>query len=284
VRIFSARQYHSVIHFAAMKAVGESRSIPLTYYDNNITGTLNLLQVMGDHKCKRLIFSSSCTVYGDKPSPLSEETSTGNNTNAYAATKYMLELILQDLQRCDPTWAIVLLRYFNPVGAHPSGTMGEDPRGVPNCLMPYVLQVMVGRLKELTVHGTDYPTRDGTCIRDYIHVMDIARGHIDALNWVDKAQGEAAAAGKPTGILEVFNFGTGNGTTVLELVAAMEKAIGRPVPVVLGPRRDGDLSAAYANPGKAERIIGWKPQHNVEDMCRDAWRWQSMNPTGYSTQ
>ncbi len=271
-----------MIHFAAFKAVGESRQIPLTYYDNNLSGTISLLQAMSDAGVKRLVFSSSCTVYGDSPSPLAEDSATGGVTNAYAATKYMMEQILFDLQRCDPTWAICILRYFNPVGAHPSGTMGEDPRGIPNCLMPYVLQVMVGRLERLTVHGTDYPTRDGTCIRDYIHVEDVARGHIDALVWLDKTQGEAAAAGKPTGLIDVFNFGTGNGTSVLELVHAMEKVVGREVPRVMGPRRAGDVPAAYANPAKAEKVLGWKPKYNVEDMCRDAWRWQSGNPNGYA--
>jgi UDP-glucose 4-epimerase len=283
-RIFKAHTYHSVIHFAAFKAVGESRQIPLTYYDNNLSGTITLLQVMAESNCKKLVFSSSCTVYGDAPSPLSEESTTGGVTNAYAATKYMMEQILLDVARCDPTWAVVILRYFNPVGAHPSGTMGEDPRGIPNCLVPYMLQVLVGRLPKLTVFGTDYDTRDGTCIRDYIHVMDVARGHIDAITYLEKTQTELTAAGKPAGFVEIFNFGTGNGTTVLELLAAMQKAAGREVTHVLGPRRAGDVPAAYANPAKAERVLGWKPQYSIEDMCRDAWLWQSKNPNGYATE
>ena len=239
---------------------------------------------MASVNCKNLIFSSSCTVYGNAESPLTEDAPIGNNTNAYAATKYMMEHILMDVQRSDPSWAIVILRYFNPVGAHPSGTMGEDPRGIPNCLMPYVLQVLVGRLEKLTVHGNDYPTRDGTCIRDYIHVMDVARGHIDALNFLIKSQDECTKANKATGFIDVFNFGTGNGTTVLELVHAMEKVVGRPVPHVIGGRREGDLAAAYANPTKAEKVLGWKPKYSIEDMCRDAWNWQSNNPMGYSTK
>jgi UDP-glucose 4-epimerase len=282
--VFAAAKFEAVIHFAAFKAVGESRQKPLMYYDNNIAGTITLLETMAAHNVKRLVFSSSCTVYGTSPSPLSEEAPTGGGiTNAYAATKYMMEQILFDLQSCDPTWNITILRYFNPVGAHPSGLMGEDPRGIPNCLMPFVLQVLVGRLEKLTVFGTDYPTRDGTCIRDYIHVMDVARGHIDAINWMAKEIDTRKTAGAATGFVETFNFGTGTGTTVLELVAALEKASGKKVNMVLGPRRDGDLAAAYANPAKALRMLGWKAENTIEQTCVDAWRWQSNNPNGYST-
>ena len=274
--------FHVVIHFAAHKAVGESRRIPLEYYDNNLGGSVALLQTMAAHSCKRIIFSSSCTVYGSAKSPLSEASPTGEGlTNAYAATKMMMETILTDLQRCDPQWSVVLLRYFNPVGAHPSGLIGEDPRGVPNCVLPFIQQVLVGRRDKLTVHGSDYATRDGTAVRDYIHVMDVAQGHIDAMTWLDAKQ---AAPGAPPGLLDVFNFGTGNGTTVLELMHAMEKAAGKPVAHVMGPRREGDLDMAYANPAKAAQVLGWSCKRSLDDICADAWRWQSNNPYGYDTE
>jgi UDP-glucose 4-epimerase len=281
----STPAFHMTIHFAAMKAVGESRQIPLTYYDNNISGSVNLLRVMDAYNCKRIIFSSSCTVYGSvAKSPLSEDSPVGEGlTNAYATTKFMMETILRDLYSCYPEWTIIILRYFNPVGAHPSGLIGEDPRGVPNCILPYLLQVLVGRREKLTVYGSDYPTRDGTCIRDYIHVMDVAQGHIDALNWVDKVRAERPSDSKQ-GMLDVFNFGTGNGTTVFELIHAMEKAAGRPIPHVVGARRDGDLDAAYANPVKAANVLGWHCKNSIEQICTDAWNWQSKNPSGYETR
>ena len=194
----------------------------------------------------------------------------------------MMETILTDLQRCDPAWAVVLLRYFNPVGAHPSGLIGEDPRGVPNCLLPYVLQTLVGRREKLTVHGSDYPTRDGTPIRDYIHVMDVAQGHLDALDWLDRTQAASSPPGK--GLLDIFNFGTGEGTSVFELVHAMERAAGKKCPLVVGPRRDGDLDMAYANPAKAREVLGWSCQRSLDDICVDAWRWQSANPFGYDVE
>jgi UDP-glucose 4-epimerase len=273
------RALHS-FSLRSVQAVGESRAKPLYYYNNNLVGMITLLQAMEAAGCKTLVFSSSCTVYGDQPSPLSETSPIGHlaqTTNAYAATKQIAESMLFDLARCDPSWSICVLRYFNPVGAHPSGLLGEDPRGVPNCLMPFVLQVLVGRLEKLTVYGTDYPTRDGTCIRDYIHVVDVARGHLDALRWM----GEQQAAGA-RGLIDVFNFGTGQGTTVLELVAAMEKASGKKVNMVLGGRREGDLDAAYADPSKAARVLGWTPQFSIDDSCVDAWRWQSNNPSAYA--
>ena len=245
--LFAANAFDGVIHFAALKAVGESRAKPLLYYDNNLGGTLVLLQAMADAGCKTLVFSSSCTVYGDGVPPLSEDSPTGLTTNADASSKLITEQMLADICRGDPSWRVCILRYFNPVGAHPSGLIGEDPRGVPNCLMPYVLQVLVGRLEKLTVFGKDYATRDGTAIRDYIHVVDVARGHLDALSWMGRQLEAAKAAGGAPGLLEYFNFGTGTGSTVIELVAGMEKASGKKVNLVWGPRRDGDLPEAYAD-------------------------------------
>jgi len=248
LKLFSNYKFDGVIHFAAMKAVGESRQIPLTYYDNNLSSTLNLLQAMDKAGCKNLVFSSSCTVYGEKATaPFTELSPVGGTTNAYATTKFMTEQILADISRCDPSWRFCILRYFNPVGAHPSGILGEDPRGIPNCLMPYVQQVLVGRLEKLTVFGNDYPTRDGTCIRDYIHVVDVARGHLDALVWMRKNVEALEKDGKSTGFIEYFNFGTGTGSSVLELVAGMEKASGKKVTLVFGPKRAGDLAEAFAD-------------------------------------
>jgi UDP-glucose 4-epimerase len=253
----AAAPFDGVIHFAAMKAVGESRKIPLEYYDNNIGGMLTLLACMAEAGCKSIVFSSSCTVYGEgAKAPFSEASPVGGTTNAYATTKHMAEQMLADVARCDPTWRVCILRYFNPVGAHPSGTLGEDPRGVPNCLMPYVQQVLVGRLPVLTVFGRDYATRDGTCVRDYIHVLDVARGHLDALVWMRKTVAAREAAGQPTGLIDYFNFGTGTGSTVLELVAAMEKASGKKVEMAWGARRDGDLAEAYADITKVRREGG----------------------------
>jgi UDP-glucose 4-epimerase len=246
----------------------------MIYYTNNLKGSINLFEVMAEHGCKTLAFSSSCTVYGGSPSPLAEDSPTGAGiTNAYARTKFMIEEVLKDLYAADPTWKVAILRYFNPVGAHPSGLIGEDPRGIPNCLMPYVLQVLVGRLGQLTVYGSDYETRDGTPIRDYIHVVDVARGHLDALAWMGKQSG---------GLLDTFNFGTGNGVTVFELVHAMERASGKKVPLSVGPRRPGDLTQSFCVPEKAARVLGWKAQLSLDDMCRDAWKWQSENPNGFA--
>lgn len=281
--VFAGTKFDCVIHFAGYKAVGESRAKPMLYYSNNLKGTITLLEVMADAGCKQIVFSSSCTVYGSAVSPLTEESSVGVGiTNAYARTKFQIEEILGDLALADPAWKVVILRYFNPVGAHPSGLLGEDPCGIPNCLMPYILQVLVGRLEKLTIFGSDYPTRDGTPIRDYIHVVDVARGHLDALTWMTKALADAAAAGAPSPrICERFNFGTGNGVTVFELTAAMERASGKKVPLVVGPRRDGDLTTVYCDPAKAERVLGWKASLGLDAMCEDAWRWQSLNPHGY---
>jgi len=257
--LFASHTFEGVIHFAALKAVGESRQLPLLYYDNNLTGTLTLLQAMDKAGCKNLVFSSSCTVYGEAAkAPFSEASPVGGTTNAYATTKFMTEQMLADIARCDPTWRICILRYFNPVGAHPSGTLGEDPRGIPNCLMPYVQQVLVGRLEKLTVFGKDYPTKDGTCIRDYIHVVDVARGHLDALVWMRKHLESLQASGKPTGFIEYFNFGTGTGSSVLELVAGMEKASGKKVTMVFGDKRPGDLAEAFADITKVRRKGGGK--------------------------
>lgn len=280
--VFSSKTFVGVIHFAAFKAVGESKQKPLMYYDNNMVGMINLLTVMDEFKCKVLVFSSSCTVYGAGEPPLDENKPTGFVTNAYAGTKFMAEMMLKEICACDPSWSVCILRYFNPVAAHPSGLLGEDPQGIPNCLMPYALQVLVGRLPQLTVYGTDYPTPDGTALRDYIHVVDLAVGHLDALAWMDKEIQARAAAGKPAGFCDVFNLGTGNGVSVLELVHAMEEASGKKIPVVLGARRAGDVTAAYAAPTKAATVLGWKAKYDIKKMCEDAWRWQSNNPDGYA--
>jgi UDP-glucose 4-epimerase len=273
--VFIPRKFESVIHFAGYKAVGESRQKPLLYYSNNLAGSLTLLDVMAAHGVKNLVFSSSCTVYGNSPSPLAEDASTGVGvTNAYARTKFMIEEALKDVYAADTSWRICMLRYFNPVGAHPSGSIGEDPCGIPNCLMPYVLQVLVGRLEKLTVFGDDYNTPDGTCLRDFIHVVDVGRGHLDALNWMGRQP-------VGTGLLDVFNFGTGNGVSVRELITAMERASGRKVPYAVGPRRNGDLQESFCVPDKAARVLGWKAMHSLDEMCKHAWAWQSTNPHGF---
>jgi UDP-glucose 4-epimerase len=272
--VFATRTFDGVIHFAGYKAVGESKAKPMLYYTNNLKGSINLFEVMADAGCKSLVFSSSCTVYGSSGSPLQEDSTTGVGiTNAYARTKFQIEEVLKDLQAADAQWKVCILRYFNPVGAHPSGLIGEDPRGIPNCLMPFVLQVLVGRLEKLTVYGSDYETRDGTPIRDYIHVVDVAAGHLDALAWLAK---------QPGGLLDTFNFGTGNGVTVFELVHAMERASGQKVPLAVGARRPGDLKESYCVPDKAARVLGWKAQLTLDDMCAHAWKWQSANPHGFA--
>ena len=277
----------AVVHFAGYKAVGESSREPLLYYDNNVVAAVHLLAAMRAAGVRQLVFSSSCTVFGAAPSPLSEAAPAGVGiTNAYARSKWHIEQMLRDVAAAEPgVWRIAILRYFNPVGAHPSGTIGEDPRGIPNCLMPYVLQVLVGRREHLTQFGDDYPTRDGTPVRDYIHVVDVARGHALALDWMRAAPAPAptTAPAPAADDVEVFNFGTGNGVTVKELVAAMERASGKKVPVVVGPRRAGDLPESYCLPDKAARVLGWKAELSLDDMCADAWRWQSANPLGYDT-
>jgi len=262
----------AVIHFAALKAVGESSRIPLAYYDNNITGTLALCEVMAANACKNLVFSSSATVYGNPTSvPIREEAPTPGATNPYGWTKLMMEQIFRDVQKSAPEWNIVILRYFNPIGAHPSGLIGEDPSGIPNNLLPFVAQVAVGRRPSLAVYGNDYPTRDGTGIRDYIHVVDLAAGHVKA---IDKL------ASKPG--LAVYNLGTGKGYSVLEVVAAFEKASGRKVPYTIQPRRPGDIAECWADPAKALQELGWKAERDLPAMCEDAWRWQFSNPNGFS--
>ena len=268
--IFKAHAIDAVIHFAALKAVGESVAKPLMYYDNNIAGTVALAEVMAEAGVKSLVFSSSATVYGDPASvPIREDFPTGP-TNPYGRTKWMMEFVLSDLAAADPEWRVALLRYFNPVGAHASGRIGEDPNGLPNTLMPYVSQVAVGRLPQLRVFGGDYPTSDGTGVRDYIHVVDLAVGHVAAVRRLTERPG----------VLTV-NLGTGRGYSVIEVVKAFEKASGRPVPYEIVARRPGDVAQCYAEPGLAERELGWRAQRGIDEMCADAWRWQSANPEGY---
>ena len=265
--------FASCIHFAGLKAVGESVKLPLKYYHNNLTGTFYLIELMQQYGCKKIVFSSSATVYGTAPPPLTESSPAGSGvTNPYGRTKYFLEEILRDTTVSDPTFGVVLLRYFNPVGAHESGMIGEDPQGIPNNLMPYVQQVAVGRREKLTVYGDDYDTPDGTGVRDYIHVVDLAAGHLAALQKLSKVQSGC----------HVYNLGTGTGYSVLDMVKAMRKASGAPIPYVIGPRRDGDLATVYADPVKAREELGWEAKLGIERMCADAWRWQSQNPTGYT--
>ncbi|MFV0436225.1 MAG: UDP-glucose 4-epimerase GalE [Desulfopila sp.] len=262
--------FDAVIHFAGLKAVGESVEKPLLYYHNNLTGTLVLCEIMAKYRVKNIVFSSSATVYGDPASVPIVEDFPLSCTNPYGRTKLMIEEILRDLQLADPGWNVILLRYFNPVGAHHSGRIGEDPNGIPNNLMPYISQVAVGKLERLTVFGNDYSTGDGTGVRDFIHVVDLATGHVRAL---------ARFAEKP-GVV-VYNLGTGQGYSVLEMVEAFKEASGRPVPYVIASRRAGDIAACYADPSKALKELGWKAERGVAQMCGDAWRWQTMNPDGY---
>ncbi len=269
--IFDKHRIDCVIHFAGLKAVGESVAMPLEYYDNNLFSTVTLCEVMRDHGVKNIVFSSSATVYsGDNEMPLREASRTGMCTNPYGWTKYMSEQILRDTAKSDNDWAIVLLRYFNPIGAHASGLIGEDPRGIPNNLMPFISQVAIGRREYLNVFGDDYDTHDGTGVRDYIHVVDLARGHVAAINYMQQHKGES-----------VFNLGTGNGYSVLDMVHAFEKVTGKKVPYKIAPRRPGDLATVYASPDKSAELLGWKAEYDLEDMCRDTWAWQSKNPMGY---
>lgn len=259
------------IHFAGLKAVGESVKFPWEYYDNNIGGTLVLLDVLRMNGCKNLIFSSSATVYGDpKIVPITEECPKGVCTNPYGQTKSILEQIMTDMQKADPEWNFVFLRYFNPIGAHPSGCIGEDPKGIPNNLMPYITQVAIGELKELSVFGDDYNTHDGTGVRDYIHVVDLAKGHIKAIQSIVEKKG-----------IEIYNLGTGQGYSVLDVVRAFELANDLKIPYIIKERRLGDLDLYLSDPSKAERDLGWKAQYDLVDMCRDSWRWQKNNPKGY---
>ena len=269
--IFDKHRIDCVIHFAGLKAVGESVAMPLEYYDNNLFSTVTLCEVMRDHGVKNIVFSSSATVYsGDNEMPLREASRTGMCTNPYGWTKYMSEQILRDTAKSDNDWAIVLLRYFNPIGAQSSGLIGEDPRGIPNNLMPFISQVAIGRREYLNVFGDDYDTPDGTGVRDYIHVVDLARGHVAAINYMQQHKGES-----------VFNLGTGNGYSVLDMVHAFEKVTGKKVPYKIAPRRPGDLATVYASPDKSAELLGWKAEYGLEDMCRDTWAWQSKNPMGY---
>ena len=275
-RIFGAHKFAGVLHFAGLKAVGESASLPLAYYDNNVGGTVCLAQAMQRAGVRTLVFSSSATVYGDqKVVPIPETASLGA-TNPYGRTKLMIEQVLRDLAASEPGWRIALPRYFNPVGAHVSGEIGEDPQGIPNNLMPYVCQVAVGKLKELSIYGNDYPTPDGTGVRDYIHVVDLALGHLAAL----KGLAALKEPGKGEGVL-TFNLGTGRGYSVLDLVQAFERASGRKVPYKIVARRPGDVGSSYGDPTLAKTLLGWKAEREIDDICRDAWRWQQANPEGY---
>ncbi len=270
-KIFESETIDSVIHFAGLKAVGESVAKPLEYYYNNITGTLVLCDVMRKHGVKNIVFSSSATVYGDPAFvPITEECPKGTITNPYGQTKSMLEQILTDFHVADPEWNVVLLRYFNPIGAHESGMIGEDPKGIPNNLVPYIAQVAVGKLPCLGVFGNDYPTHDGTGVRDYIHVVDLAVGHVKALKKIEEKAGVC-----------IYNLGTGKGYSVLDVVKAYEKACGKEIKYEIKPRRPGDIATCYADATKAKEELGWVAERGIEEMCADSWRWQSMNPEGY---
>ncbi len=268
-RIFSENSIDSVIHFAGLKAVGESVQKPILYYHNNITGTLNLCDVMQSHNVKKIVFSSSATVYGSPKSVPIDETFPLSTTNPYGSTKLMIEQILRDIYIADKEWSIALLRYFNPIGAHPSGLIGEDPNGIPNNLVPYIAQVAVGKLECLGVFGNDYPTHDGTGVRDYIHVVDLALGHLKALDKVRRDKG-----------VDAYNLGTGKGYSVLDVVKAYEKACGKPVKYQIKPRRPGDIAECYANPKKAKEILGWEATRGIDEMCRDSWNFTLKNPKG----
>ena len=269
--IFEKHDIDCVIHFAGLKAVGESVEMPLEYYDNNLGSTITLCEAMRAHSVKKIIFSSSATVYSsDNDMPLYETSSTGKCTNPYGWTKFMCEQILRDYVKADPSWSVVLLRYFNPVGAHPSGLIGEDPRGIPNNLMPYISQTAIGKFEYLRVFGDDYNTHDGTGVRDYIHVVDLARGHVAAISYMESHCGES-----------VFNLGTGVGYSVLDMVHAFEKANSLRVPYRIVGRRAGDIDICYCSPEKSKNVLGWTADYDLEDMCRDSWHWQSLNPDGY---
>ena len=270
-RIFDENEFDAVIHFAGLKAVGESVSIPLRYYRNNLDSTLTLCEVMAEHGCKKLVFSSSATVYGVPDEvPLREDMFCKGCTNPYGWTKYMIEKILMGVVNADPEWSVVLLRYFNPIGAHESGLIGEDPNGIPNNLMPYITEVAAGQLDHLTVMGNDYNTHDGTGVRDYIHVVDLAKGHVAACDYASKHDG-----------CEIINLGTGVGYSVLDIIKAFNKVNHMDLPYAIGPRRPGDVDACFADPRKAKELLGWEATKNLEDMCRDAWNWQRNNPKGY---
>ena len=269
--MFKEQRIDAAIHCAALKAVGESVQKPLEYYQNNISGTLTLLKVMREVGVKNIVFSSSATVYGSpEEMPITEACPKGQCTNPYGWTKSMMEQIMSDVQKADPSWNVILLRYFNPVGAHKSGRIGEDPKGIPNNLMPYISQVAVGKLEKLGVFGNDYDTPDGTGVRDYIHVVDLAIGHVKAINYIFTDPG-----------LDVINLGTGQGYSVLDMVKAFSRACGKEIPYEIKPRREGDIAMCYADPSKAARVLGWKAERGLDEMCEDTWRWQSQNPNGY---
>ena len=271
--VFADNAIDAVIHFAGLKAVGESVAKPLEYYENNMNATFVLLDVMRSHGCKNIIFSSSATVYGNPAEiPITEDCPKGQCTNPYGQTKSMLEEVLKDVQKADPEWNVVLLRYFNPIGAHKSGRIGENPNGIPNNLMPYITQTAVGLRKELGIFGNDYDTPDGTGVRDYIHVVDLASAHVAALQAIQRNCG-----------LAVYNIGTGRGYSVLDVVKAFEKVNNVTVPYSIKPRRPGDIATCYCNPAKAKAELGWEAQYDIEDMCRDSWNWQKNNPRGYES-
>ena len=272
-RVFDENKIDAVIHFAGLKAVGESVHKPIEYYRTNIGSTLNLTDEMRAHGCKNIIFSSSATVYGDPAEiPITENCPKGTCTNPYGWTKWMQEQILTDIHTADPEWNVILLRYFNPIGAHKSGLIGEDPKGIPNNLLPYVAQVAIGKLPEINVFGDDYDTPDGTGVRDYIHVVDLARGHVKAIERFAKKDG-----------VFVCNLGTGHGYSVLDVIHAFEKACGKKLPYVIRERRPGDIATCYSSPAKAEKELGWTAEFDLEDMCRDSWNWQQKNPNGYNS-
>ena len=272
-KVFHAYKIDAVIHFAGLKAVGESVAEPLRYYDNNIHGTIVLCEVMAEHNCKSIVFSSSATVYGDPHTTPIKEHFPLSTTNPYGRSKLFIEEMLRDLYTSDPTWKIVLLRYFNPVGAHSSGTIGEDPHGIPNNLMPFIAQTAVGKREYLSVMGDDYDTHDGTGVRDYIHVMDLADGHVKALDKIHTFNE-----------VMTINLGTGNGYSVLDMVKAFEKASGKQVPYQIAPRRAGDIAKCFADPAYAKEVLGWEATRSIEEMCEDSWRWQSNNPNGYKDE
>ena len=271
-KVFEEHKIDACIHFAGLKAVGESCREPLMYYDNNIGGTLALCEVMAEYNCKKIVFSSSATVYGmNNISPLKENMKTGGTTNPYGTTKYMIEIILDDFHKADKDWAVTLLRYFNPIGAHKSGRIGENPNGIPNNLMPYITQVAIGKLPYLNVFGDDYNTPDGTGVRDYIHVVDLALGHVKAVEKILKDEPK----------VNVYNLGTGNGYSVLDIVKAFEQASGQKIEYKIAPRRPGDLDVCYSDATKAFNELGWKAERELLEMCEDSWRWQSNNPNGF---
>lgn len=300
-KIFTEHKIDWVIHFAGLKAVGESCAKPIEYYNNNLYGTLVLTDAMRKHGCKKIVFSSSATVYGNpEVLPLNEDCKIGGTTNPYGTSKYFQEIMLNDIYKSDNEWTVVLLRYFNPVGAHKSGLIGEDPKGIPNNLTPYIAKVAIGELKEVGVFGDDYDTPDGTGVRDYIHVVDLARGHVAALNWLGGKVGTAAEDidrdaldwGSMVGASDedgsrhgvgIFNLGTGTGSSVLDVIHSFERACGKTIPYAIKPRRAGDIATSFAACDKAERELGWVAQYDLDRMCEDSWRWQSSNPNGYSS-